>query len=132
MVASRRSNRAKCKLCQTIIESLDYVKYTRCECGEIYVGGGDKLYCGANNWSNFLRLDEEGNEIEPTVSLEADQAPQGRPTRQDLLKMLSEMIDTYEKGSEALLQSQVTHYDLWSSLLLVQQLFLSFDADASL
>lgn len=132
MIASRRVNRAKCKLCQTVIESLDYVKYTACECGEIYVAGGDKLYCGANNWDNFLRLDDSDTEIAPTIAPEADQSTQGRPTRQDLLKMLSELINTYENGSEALLQSQVTHYDLWSSLLLVQQLFLSFDADASL
>ena len=57
-------NRAKCKLCSTTIESTHRHDYVSCACGEISIDGGqDYCRCLARNYSNFLRIDDEGNEI---------------------------------------------------------------------
>ena len=49
-------NRAKCKLCDDIIESVHHHDYITCKCGEISVDGGDHYCrCSARNWENFIR-----------------------------------------------------------------------------
>ena len=56
-------NRAKCKLCQSTIESFHPTDLVLCKCGEISVDAGEGLKCAAKSWENFLRVDDEGNEI---------------------------------------------------------------------
>jgi hypothetical protein len=57
-------NRAKCKLCSSIIESMKLDDYVSCKCGAITINGGTYAYeCRANHWENFIRVDDEGNEI---------------------------------------------------------------------
>lgn len=60
-------NRAKCKKCNSIIESFHSEDYVTCKCTHIAVFGGDSLRCSAVDWSNFARVDDEGNEIIPTI-----------------------------------------------------------------
>lgn len=58
--------RAKCKLCNDIIESKHRHDYVTCSCGEISVDGGqDYFRARFNNPENFLCVDDEGNEIIP-------------------------------------------------------------------
>ncbi len=121
-------NRAKCKLCASIIESYHATDLVLCKCGEISVDGGDALLCAAKDWVNFLRIDDQGNEIIPTIKTvikqeSAPEMPREKPSKDDLLKLLSEMIENIERLPKIALAQHVTHYDLLSTLLLLRELF---------
>lgn len=61
-------NRAKCKLCEDILESFHKHDYVTCKCGEISIDGGDYyMHCSARDWHNFLRVDDNDNEIVPEI-----------------------------------------------------------------
>ena len=64
-------NRAKCKLCNDVLESFHRHDFVRCKCDEISIDGGTDLFkCGAKNWCNFIRLDDNDNEF--PVKVEPD------------------------------------------------------------
>ncbi len=105
-------NIAKCKLCESVIESVHASDYVYCKCGEIAVDGGDSLRCSAKDWKNFLRVDDEGNEI--VVKVE-----ENKPDKKQLIDMLDEMIKSYENLPQHVLYQPITHADLASSLLLI-------------
>ncbi len=53
------TNKAQCKLCGDIIESLNRHDYKRCSCGEIAVDGGKSyLRRSARDLSNIIELSE--------------------------------------------------------------------------
>lgn len=119
-------NRAKCKLCNEVIESFHRGDYVTCKCDEIAVcGGAEKLEVFAKNWSNFIRLDDEGNEI--VIQLEENQISDKSQSTNDMLissqedaiKMLEEFCQKIDAlPSHARLES-VTHADLSSVLKVV-------------
>lgn len=116
-------NRAKCRLCQSIIESFHSTDYVLCKCGEIAVDRGDALRCYAKDFTNFLRIDDDGNEI--IVKMKEDVKPLdigNKMTRTDLLSMLDEMIKSYERLPQNALYEPVTHSDLVSALLLLSSI----------
>ena len=52
-------NRAKCKLCNDIIESTHRHDFVSCSCGEIFVDGGkDYLRRGAKDFKNLIDMSE--------------------------------------------------------------------------
>lgn len=54
-------NRAKCKNCDSILESFTLYDYVECSCGGIAIDGGSyRLNAYARNWENFLRIDDDG------------------------------------------------------------------------
>jgi len=112
-------NRAKCKLCESIIESIDQMGEVSCKCGQISVSGGDLLGCSALNWTNFLRVDDEGNVIVPKI--------QERPkvTREDFLGALDEMIKRIEDMPQNAMVVSINHYDFVSLLILLSSIFRS-------
>ncbi len=115
-------NRAKCKLCNSIIESFHSTDYVMCKCGEIAIDGGEGMKCYAKNWDNFLRIDDQGNQIIVTIKDLETKSPidnQAKPTKKELLNMLEEMIKTYERLPEQAAVAPVTNYDLASSLMLL-------------
>lgn len=117
-------NRAKCKLCNSIIESYHATDLVLCKCGEISVNGGEALKCSARNWDNFLRVDDRGYEIVPTIkSCNDDVKPlyneMGKPTKKELLSMLDEMIKNIENLPQAAMTTVITHYDFSSALILL-------------
>lgn len=131
-------NRAKCKLCSSIVESFHSTDYVYCKCGEIFVDGGDSLKCGAKDWSNFIRVDDEGNEIivkvqeSPSSSSEGQKAEntqnaQHKPSKVELLEMLHDMIKSIENLPPNALSTYITHYDYVSSLILLLALFKAED-----
>lgn len=64
----KHRNRAKCRKCEQVIESKSLHDFVECPCKEIYVDGGNEHFrAGAIDWSNFLRVDDDGNEIEVKV-----------------------------------------------------------------
>jgi hypothetical protein len=122
-------NRAKCKLCKSIIESFHPADYVECSCGEIGVDGGAAMRCLAKNFENFIRIDDNGNEI--VVRLESDKekhepvdAPP-KPSQEELLDMLGEMIRNLEKLPVNAMTTPVTHYDLLSALMLISSILRS-------
>jgi len=126
-------NRAKCKLCGDIIESFHSTDYIICKCGEISVAEGAALKCGARDYNNFLRVDDDGNEIKvKTISDTSNDKVEAltdypKPTRKDMLDMLDETIKNYDKLPQHAMTQPVTHYDLLSALLLLSSLFKSFE-----
>ncbi len=110
-------NRAKCKKCESIIESLNIHDTVECKCGEISVSGGDLLGCAAKNWTSFLRVDDEGNIITPTVQ----ESP--KITRKDLLDAMDEMIKKIESMPPNAMVVSINHYDFCSLLVLLSSIF---------
>jgi hypothetical protein len=116
-------NRAKCKLCGSVIESVKPSDYVNCSCGEIAVDGGTDYYKVAyKRFENLIRLDDDGNEIIP--ELRQTLTP-SKPSRKELLDMLKDMIDNIEKLPPYALSSPVTHSDFVSLMLLLSAIFAS-------
>lgn len=119
-------NRAKCKLCKKVIESFHEFDYVCCSCGEISISGGSYKYeCYANDFSNFLRVDEEGNEIIVKVQKEIHKPKdefKTKPTKEELLKVLDEMISNIEALPKNAMASPINHYDLCSALILISSI----------
>jgi len=122
-------NRAKCKLCKSIIESFHRYDYVSCKCGEISVdGGSDYFYCNSKDWNNFLRVDDQGNEVIVKVKGESVQKEVGeiqnpiRPTKKEMLNTLDEMIKNIENLPSNALSTPVNHYDLLSFLFLISSI----------
>jgi hypothetical protein len=116
-------NRAKCKSCESIIESIHERDEVGCSCGKISVSGGDKMGCAATDWSIFLRVDDEGNVIVPKIQ----EAP--ALSRDDLLFALDDMIKRIEEMPQQAMIISINHYDFVSLLILLSSIFKS---DASL
>ena len=112
-------NRAKCKACESIIESLNHRDECSCKCGQISVSGGDRLGCSAIDWSNFLRVDDEGNTIVPEIK------DKPAPTREDFLDALNEMIKRIDDMPQQAMIVSINHYDFVSLLILLSSIFKS-------
>lgn len=123
-------NRAKCKLCGDIIESFHVNDFVSCRCGEISVDAGNALKCWAKNFNNFLRVDDDGNEIVVTVTPsiykiadmdkpEDESFIDKKASKKELLDMLQEMINNIEKLPTHVMTSPITHYDHCASLILL-------------
>lgn len=118
-------NRAKCKKCESIIESFHSGDYVNCNCGYISVSGGDGMYCSASDWSFFVRVDDNGNEIIPKIKEAKEEVAHGEPTKEEKLDMLSEMIKGYERLPQHAMTLPITHYDLLSALMLINSILRS-------
>lgn len=117
-------NRAKCKLCQAVIESYHPQDYVSCSCGEIAIDGGlDYFKVVAKDYSNFLRIDDEGNEIVVKVKEKEEVADplhiDSKPTKEDLLKMLDELYNSIDALPAHAKTSPITHYDFGSLISLL-------------
>lgn len=127
-------NRAKCKLCKTIIESFHATDYVQCNCGEIAVDGADALLCFAKNFDNFLRIDDQGNEIVVTLKEKSNIltiSSTDKPTRKELLDMLQTMLQNIESLPAQAMSSPINHYDFVSVMLLVSSILRSDCKDLS-
>jgi hypothetical protein len=143
-------NRAKCRLCGSIIESFHSTDFVVCKCDEIAVDGGSAFRCSAKDWSNFLRVDDEGNEIVVNVQdlnrhekQEMVPYPNDNPRKEgdvkllyktrcdELLEQLDMMIKNIEDLPQRAMMEPVNHYDLASSLMLISALFRSLRKDDS-
>ncbi len=118
-------NRAKCRLCQSVIESFHSTDYVMCKCGEIAVDAGSAMKCFAQSWENFIRVDDNNNEIvvkvqqSPSDTTLNDKTLSNKPTIDDLLDMLDEMTKSIERLPQQAMTLPITHYDHYSSLMLI-------------
>ncbi len=128
-------NRAKCKLCNSIIESFHERDYVTCKCGEISIDGGlYKLWTHANNYENFLRVDDEDNEIMVKYIKESEnektntqsqkiEAEPPRLSRQDMLRELETMIKYDENLPANAMHAPIIRAELNSYMMLVLAIF---------
>jgi len=111
-------NRAKCRKCNSIIESFTVSDYVPCECGEIAIDGGSfKFLLYAKNWENFIRISDNDEEIEIKVSEIEHKDDEG-----DRVRHLKFLIEKYELLPTQALQAPATNYDVLSILKLVDSL----------
>jgi len=124
-------NRAKCKLCSSIIESFTINDYVSCECGEISIdGGATHLKVGAKNFENFLRLDEHDNEVPVKLVGDApdctevakEEYDQLDLSREKKVEIVDAMIKYYEKLPQHALLSSPTQYDLLAIYLMIKRI----------
>lgn len=127
-------NRAKCRLCGDVIESLHVHDYVPCKCDEIAVDGGTQYWrVFAKSWDNFIRLDDEGNEVIPVVEEKVEtpkpsikvetlkpSIEEPKPLgREDKFVMLEAFAQSIERLPEHALMSPVSHADLYQAILLI-------------
>lgn len=133
----KRRNRAKCRLCETVIESLHDTDLQVCVCGEIGINGGTSSYkCHAISFENFIRIDDDGREIEVKVIEKEDEnsdkknlnspatSPESRycDTREEKLDLLTEMIKQFESLPQQAMTLPITHYDFYSLIILLNSI----------
>lgn len=115
-------NRAKCKLCGSIIESLNDKDMVECQCGEISLYDGTKVWCKSKDIGNLVMVDDEGNEI-----VVVDRNNSSKPNRKELIDMLDEMVKNMENLPIQAMSSYINHYDFASSLLLISSILRAED-----
>lgn len=120
-------NRAKCKLCKDVLESFHRYDHVSCSCGEISIDGGSDIYgASARNFDNFLRLDDEDNEI-PVIYKEedeklADPIESAPLSKKEKIDMLDSMIKNIENLPLHAMQTPINHYDLLSFMTLLSSI----------
>lgn len=120
-------NRAKCKLCNTTIESFHKHDHVTCQCGEISVDGGpDYFRASAKDFSNFLRIDDEGNEVVVTL-VDPKEKELTKPSKEELIKMLDDMVSNIESLPQEAMLCNITNYDWCSLLILLSSIFKTKD-----
>ena len=126
-------NRAKCKLCNTIIESFHSTDYVMCKCGEIALDGGAAMNCFARTWENLIRVDDNGHEVQvkvqkDTIKLNISLETRAKPSKAELFNMFVELVKTYESLPQQAMSLPISHYDLLSVLLILQAILRSDEA----
>ena len=125
-------NRAKCKHCGDIIESFHRYDYVYCKCNEIGISGGSEEYhVAAKDFGNFLRIDDDDNELKVTIKDNVDivqlntlpDAPKTKFSKFELLRMLDESCQRFESLPVEALYSPITHADFASLLILLSAIF---------
>lgn len=120
-------NRAKCKLCNSIIESMHSTDLQVCNCGHISVDAGEGMRCSAGDWSNFLRVDDNDNEIIVKVESYQSTIPSGKATKKEMIEYLKQMKESIERLPPQAMTQHVTEYELYSLISLLVALFTAED-----
>lgn len=122
-------NIAKCRKCQSIIESFHEYDYVSCKCGEISISGGLVRYeASAKDFANFLRVDDMGNELAVLVKEKPNdngmrEAIPKKTTKKEVLDMLDEYVKYIENMPDHAKLSSATLSDLSSLTTLLISVF---------
>lgn len=117
-------NIAKCKLCNTIIESFHSTDYVECQCGEICVKEGAAMKCAAKSFKNLVRIDDNNREIDVVFKekdipkLESDE-----PTKKQLIEMMELLVQNYTEMHSQALRSFCTNSDIAAALMIILSIF---------
>lgn len=108
------------------MESHHPTDYVKCTCDEIALEGGESMRCFARDWTNFIRIDDEGKEFAPQI---IEDVPKGatKPSRDELMAMLDASIKSYDNLPQNALNSPATNADLLSLMLLIQAILNSLN-----
>lgn len=131
--------RAKCRLCQTLVEIKNPLDIFTCSCGELQLDAiwGTVHAKVKDDISNLILIDDEGNEvvhkrngerIESTAKeilkdmIQASEGidPYSKREHISLLKQMAQNIDSLPPSARS---SPVTHSDLSSLISLLVELF---------
>jgi hypothetical protein len=104
-------DKAKCKLCRTVI---DLNKDNNCSCGEIGCDSQGRLFF--RDISNFVPIDDQGNSLVLNVVKEPERK---EPTFEELLSELNILLSKIEEMPPQAMTTAVTHFDLYSALVLI-------------
>lgn len=117
-----------------MIESFHPTDYVSCSCNEISVSGGHAMRMSARDFANFVRVDDEDNEIEITVREESEieEGSKRYLTTDDLMSELDRLIETIEKLPTAAKHSPIDHLDHCASLMLFSSIIKSLRYDNQL
>ena len=125
-------NRAKCKLCNKIIELKEIDGLESCECGEIafeYRNKGHIAIC--KRLENLVAIDDEGNEILvetiDETNVEISQIAIPEKNKKEMLKVLDGWIENIEKLPPEAMSTYISHYDLLSALMILSSVFKAKD-----
>jgi hypothetical protein len=118
-------NRAKCRLCSSIIESHFMGDVVTCKCGEITVYDGAALRMECRNIENFLRVDDLGNEIVVTYVDKQPDSQEDEPIhkelegigKSDLIDFLDHKVKQFANLPDHVKLSHVTCVDLYDFML---------------
>lgn len=109
-------NRAKCRLCQEVIESFHETDLIHCSCKQIGIWGGLTSYkTFAEDYKNFLRVDEEDREIEVKV-----QGIDASEERSDPVKEIDHMIKMIEDLPDIAKMETLNQYDFLRILYILK------------
>jgi hypothetical protein len=106
--------KCRCKLCEEILSPIEN-SIISCFCGEITLDGMIQKVICKTSADAYEEIDELGNVLvvrQPT-------------RREELLRMLDEMVKAYEDLPESGKLAPITNYDLASALLLVSSILRS-------
>lgn len=118
-------NRAKCKVCETIIESTGERDLSTCKCGEISIVGKnpEEGRYRAYNWENFIFLDDENHEIVAKVSdeitIDKKDIISHKPTKEEIIEELSTLVNQLIELPTNQLYMPVNSYDMYRFMALV-------------
>lgn len=90
------------------------------------------MQCGAENWDNFLRVDDNGNDI--VVKVRDTFEPKSnhediiskiddRPTKEELIGVLDDMIAKIDTLPQHTMTAPINHYDYSALLMLLSSIF---------
>lgn len=122
-------NRAKCKLCEEIIEIDGKLAWQVCKCGEIRISTREeRITAICKHEGNLLSVDDEGNEIlvEPIDKI-TDEIAITERNKKEMLKVLDGWIENIEKLPPEAMSTYISHYDLLSALMIISAVFKSKD-----
>ena len=135
-------NRAKCKLCHSIVECLNDCDLFSCSCGEITVDIIHDAYHASVKTSiaNFVCIDDEGNEIIPkrsTLDIGKSSDPvvlnevenginvleqANKASTSELMAVLDAMIERIDSLPPHARTAPVTHSDFGALLSLIKEI----------
>ncbi len=119
-------NRAKCKLCNKIIEISNNEGWISCNCGEISINIKDgKKTAIIKHEGSLVEVDDEGNEIILELKDELNPDVSEKPKKDELIKLLDKMIKDIENLPPNAMSTYISQYDMMSALMLVSEIFKS-------
>lgn len=115
-------NRAKCKLCNTVVESFHEFDLATCKCGEVAVYGGAQIpsvHCKKKE--NVILVDDNDNEIMPSSLTEKPkenatdlaEEPPKEVTKKELIEIYETMIKADANLPQQALHAPCTYADLY-------------------
>lgn len=122
--------RAKCKLCNTVVETKNNFDIWSCPCGEISI---DRI-SGAfhanvkNDIDNLILVDNDGNEIIPKISSAIEDSEQtthkiDKGGLEELLYILDKYAENLHNLPPEARQSPITHSDFGALITLLSSIF---------
>lgn len=114
--------RAKCKICNTIIESKNNNIIEECKCGQLSIQGGTELIVSVKeDITSFVCVDDEGNEILPKRKENPEKLDS--PTKEELLETLQHLARSIDELPPHAKFTPVIQSELSSLLALIISLF---------